>query len=443
MPAENLTFSCPHCQTRLTVRMDLAGVTGPCPNCRGTVTAPSAAEDRVARDEVTPAPLPEPAPPPAGPPADAAEVAAEVPEESSGEPSPASSPRIRPEPRSLPERPQIIPLPVRRSTTDPQLKHGGGPVIHESAPRRYRLANALLPAAFLTLAATIVGTLVYFYAPGSPGQRLKQAGKPLVVQYPPKGTPPTPRPALPPPPRPQPVTETVPDPAPADAPGPRASGSSAAIAANEMLESFLRAKDAASRTAHVEPSATEAELAATLLGRELPEVARIEPDLPLDHPEEQMTEFPYRIAFYSEDSPAPEFGILVRKRGSQPPRVFLPAFLDLVGGRLAAFTAQPNSSPPARFHVYLEPIDDCFETEVPGHERKFTFKLMAGPTGKETARAYAANASRLRQLVENPDYPIRWGMRRRAMVTVQWNHKEDPARPYLELLEINAPDWNP
>ncbi len=441
MPAESLTFSCPHCQTRLTVRMALAGVTGPCPNCRGTITAPPAPDEGMDQEKAAD-PQPEQVAPPVEQPVEAVEVTAEVLEENSGEPLPAGSPRIRPEPRSLPDRPQIIPIPVRRSTMDQQLKRGGGPLFHESGRRPYRLANALLPAAFLTLAAGIVGTLVYFYAPGSPGQLMKDASKPLVVQYPPKGTPPTPRPIeIPPPPLPAPDAE--PESTPPVARSSRGGGSTPAIAANEMLESFLRAKDAASRTGHVEPPATEAELAATLLGHELPEVARIVPDLPLDHPEEQLTEFPYRIAFFSEDSPGTEFAVLVRQRGSQPPRVFLPAFLDLVGGRLAAFTSKPNQDAPARFHVYLEPIDDCYEKEVPGADRKFTFKLMASPVGKETARAYAANVSRLRQLVENPDYPIRWGMRRMAIVTVQWNHREDPARPYLELLEINAPDWNP
>lgn len=442
MPAESLTFSCPHCQTRLTVKLALAGISGPCPNCRGIITAPPAPEEEAPAPREESAATTEPAViSPLSVRSGEAAPESEVPApDVSGDPPAPDSPRIRPEPRSLPDRPQIIPLPVRRSTMDQQLRSTGHGGIIEAGRRPFRLANILLPAAFVTLAAAIVGTLVYFYAPGSPGQLLKGAGKPLVVQYPPKGTPPAPR-TSPPQQQPNgPPGETAAEPSP-DHPVPDRPGSPA-IEANEMIEAFLRAKDAASRAAHVEPSATEAELAATLLGRELPEITRIESELPLDHPEEQMTEFPYRVTFYSEDSPATEFGVLVRKRGSQPPRVFLPAFLDLVGGRLAAFTAKPNSLPPARFHVYLEPIDDCFETEVPGHDRKFTLKLMAGPAGKETARAYVANASRLRQLVENPDYPIRWGMRRRATVTVQWNHREDPARPYLELLEINAPDWN-
>lgn len=99
--------------------------------------------------------------------------------------------------------------------------------------------------------------------------------------------------------------------------------------------------------------------------------------------------------------------------------------------------------PPATFHVLLEPIDGCYEESIPGADRKFTLKLLSSPFGKETARAYAANASRVREQVEQPAYPIRWGMRRPATVTLRWNHREAPSRPFLELIEINSPDWNP
>jgi hypothetical protein len=45
-------------------------------------------------------------------------------------------------------------------------------------------------------------------------------------------------------------------------------------------------------------------------------------------------------------------------------------------------------------------------------------------------------------MVDEPTYPIRWGTRVRATVTIQWNHQEDPANPFLELIDINSPDWD-
>lgn len=317
--------------------------------------------------------------------------------------------------------------------------------VPEPGRRPYRVIHLLLPMAFLAMAAAVVGTLFYFFGPDASGPRIKEATRPLVIQPPAKVLPSaTPSQAgdgndgLPTPP--DPVPERDPS---AGAGASEARGEPPAIVAYSLLEAFLQAEDAASRVDMVEPATSEQELAATLLKGPLPEFTQIFSDLPQHHPEEEMTDFPYRVSFVVKDAPNVDFAILVRQRGSQPPRVFLPAFLDLVGGHLAAFTREPNPSPPTLFHVYLEPIDGCYEKDVPGADRKFTFKLLASPFGKETARAYAANASRFRTLVEEPAYPIRWGMRRRATITLQWNHEEDPAKPYLELIDLNSPDWNP
>lgn len=360
------------------------------------------------------------------------------------ESSNASGPRIRPEPRRRPERPSSPPVSTRRSTED-QRASGITDSVTESGRRSFRPVQLLFPIAFLAMAATVVGALFYFYGPGSPGPRIKEANRPMAVQPPAKVQPPGGNP-----------TEESPGKRERVAPAPLPeldesariatndpSGESPAIVAYALLESFLQAKDAASRIGMVEPATSEQELAATLLKGPLPDYTQIFSDLPQHHPEEKLTDFPYRVSFVVKDAPNVDYAILVRQRGTQPPRIFLPAFLDLVGGRLAAFTREPNTSAPTLFHVYLEPIDGCYEKEVPGADRKFTFKLLSSPFGKETARAYAANASRFRAMVEEPTYPIRWGMRRRATVTLQWNHQEDPAKPFLELVDLNSPDWDP
>jgi hypothetical protein len=293
------------------------------------------------------------------------------------------------------------------------------------------------------MAAGVVGTLLYFFGPGAPAQRLKDAKGPLVVQSPKESQSTPPRPAD------RKAADsgsaTV-DPAAAGSPDTEPAeirSESAAVLAYAVLESFLQAEDAASRVDMVEPASTEQDLAATLLKSPLPKVAQIFSEIPQSYPDEQRTDLPYRVSFSVKGGPNVDFAILVRKRGTQDPRVFLPAFLDLVGGRLADFTREANRLPPTSFHVYLEPIDGCYEPDIPGADRRFTFKLLPSPFGKETARAYATNASRFRKLVEDPGYPIRWGMRRRATVTLEWNHTEDPAKPFLELVDLNSPDWNP
>lgn len=435
MASDTFTFSCPHCQTRLTVPASLAGISGPCPSCRVSITAP--------RPEPATEPAASPAPaalPGAVPDIKKSEVAPDIPDDD-GDLLVTSGPRIRPEPRSRPERPASPPISTRRSTEDRRTPGRQDPV-SEAGRRPYRLIQILFPMTFLAMAATVVGALFYFYGPGAPGQRIRDANRPLVI---PPSTGITPSAQQPPPVKAG-HEASAPEPFGAGATDTAASevrSESPAVAAYALLEAFLRAKDAASRVDMVEPATNEQELAATLLKGPLPEFTQIFSDLPQHHPDEKMTDFPYRVSFAVKDAPNVDFAILVRQRGTQPPRVFLPAFLDLVGGRLAAFTREPNPSPPTLFHVYLEPIDGCYEKDVPGADRKFTFKLLSSPFGKETARSYAANASRFRALVEEPAYPIRWGMRRRATVTLQWNHQEDPAKPFLELVDLNSPDWNP
>lgn len=409
-----------------------------------------------------------PVPPPAAPIEDEVAPTPPTPPTTSASPTEedllaASGPRIRPEPRHLPERPASPPISTRRSTEDRRAQRIDL-ASADSNRRNHRLIHLLFPLTFLAAAATVVGALFYFYGPGAPGQRIKQASGPLVIQPSTKSQPP-PRPqeekeekevaTAPPatdPPSGEPSdsvpsngTPSIGSPSngtPSDG-DPSDSGSeSPAVAAYALLESFLHAKDAASRVAMVEPETSEQELAATLLKGPLPEVAQIFSELPQRHSEELMTDFPYRVSFTVKGAPNVDYAILVRQRGTQPPRIFLPAFLDLVGGRMAEFTREPNQLPPSRFHVYLEPIDGCYE-DIPGADRKFTFKLLSSPFGKEAARAYASNVSRCRTLVNDPTYPIRWAMKRRATVTLQWNHKEDPAKPFLELVDLNSPDWNP
>ena len=458
MASETFTFSCPHCQRRLTLPVSLAGISGPCPSCRTPITAPRPEPDTVPVPVPAPLPVSAPVPEPGDRP-----VPVSTPEAApatgtrKAEPAPAESrladpqeqpaasgPRIRPEPRRRPDRASTPPVSTRRSTED-QRASSIAESIPESRRRSFRPLQLLFPLAFLAMAATVVGALFYFYGPKAPGPQFKEANRPLAVQPPAQGQPPA---GLPPVQSPgygeSNAPATLPD---RDVPEGTATnesrGESPAIVAYALLESFLQAKDAASRVDMVEPATTEQELAATLLKEPLPDYTQIFSDLPQHRPEEKLTDFPYRVSFVVKDAPNVDHAILVRQRGTQPPRIFLPAFLDLVGGRLAAFTREPNPSAPTLFHVYLEPIDGCYEKEVPGAERKFTFKLLSSPFGKETARAYAANASRFRAMVEEPTYPIRWGMRRRATITLEWNHKEDPAKPFLELVDLNSPDWDP
>jgi hypothetical protein len=407
VPASSIIFHCPHCQVRLNVPERLAGVTGPCPRCREAITAPM-------ESEVAPLPVDAPVPVPEGP-------------------------KIRPEPRQLPERGHGTPISPKRTTTDDLLRPRPVTYISRSS-RPSRVLHSLLPASFIAAAGVLVYLLLYFYYPYGPGRRLRDAQGPLVVA--PRGEQ---RAAI----IPSAVSKAREETGESTGEAPtrvmpnRVDGASPAVAAYNVLDAFLKGKDAASRVTLVEPETTAQNLEKTLLNGPLQEVSQVFSDLPRQNAVEGFTDYPYRVSFFVEGRPNTDFAVLVRQRGAQSPKVFLPAFLDLVGGRLAAFTRQPNTEDPTRFHVILEPVIGCHEDGIPSADRKFTLKLLSSNFGKETARAYCSNNSRFREMVEKPDYPIRWGIRVPATVTIQWNHKEDPTMPYLELIDINSPDWNP
>jgi len=348
-------------------------------------------------------------------------------------------PKIRTEPRQLPERGHAAPISPKRSTADDLLKPRPVTYISRGSSRPSRVFHSLVPATFIAAAGVIVYLLLYFYYPDGPGRRLRDANLPLVV------TPRSEQPVV--------VTPSVaPDQAgvaatPVDdavpPPVPPVEKVSPGITANDVIDAFLKAKDAASRVEMLEPPTSVEELEKTLLRGPLPEVSQVFSDLQRKNSIEGFTDYPYRVSFVVEGRPNTDFAVLVRQRGNQPPKVYLPAFLDLVGGRLSTFTRQPNTLDPARFHVILRPEIGCHEDGIPNPDRKFTLKLLSSNFGKETARAYCSNNSRFREMMEKPDYPIRWGVRVPATITIQWNHKEDPTMPYLELIDINSPDWNP
>ncbi|WP_367874618.1 hypothetical protein [Luteolibacter sp. Populi] len=487
MATETLSFLCPHCDIRLTVPIALAGVKGPCPNCRLGITAPVPATGPSPFGQAPesppelepPAPLPPlppaaevPIPPPVAPSLPDAEPVAEHVESLPGsEPEPGSppvpasdpetpdGPKIRPEPRHMKERVQATPMSVRHATTDDRLRRQG-PIQPARTKEPSRVLLALIPAVFCAAATLLSGWLLYRYLPTGPWRMAEEASAPL----PPPPSPPEVDPAA----APQTVATPDPDPAPAPIPATQApapptatadpapeppppaaitdngDGISPAVRANQLLDAFLHAKDGQSRLGMVEPEASLQDLQSWDMTKgPLWEVAQVFYDLPQNNPKEQVTDYPYRVSFFIPNRKNVEFAMLVRQRGSQPPKVFLPAFLDLAGGRLAAFAKEPNTQDPTKFHVVLEPLTGCHEENIPNPDRKFTLRLLPSTIGKEAARAYVSTGSRFKKMMDEPESSLRWGVRLRATVTLQWNHKEDPEHPYLELIDINSLGWNP
>ncbi len=360
-------------------------------------------------------------------------------------PRPEPGTRLRPAPRQLPERPGIPPIEPRHRTDDETLKRPQPPHPRRGGPARFA-ARLTVAALFLAAVVATIFFSLYYFLPDGPGQRMAKTAAPLVI-----------------PPRapdavvaeePTPLTIPAPDdigallsevganipppPPPVDEPP-----EPATLAAGRVLEAFLFAPDAASRMPLVEPAAKEEELGEGVLASPLPPITKIEPDSPRFHEAENLTEFPFAVIFQPREGPPFQCTVMVRRSGTQEPKVLLPAFLDLMpGGRLAGFAAEPGPGL-GTFHVVLEARPGCYDEGIPMPERKFTFRLLPSPFSPEIARAYVADNSRFRKMLEDPESSLRWGTRIRATVTLQWNRSEDPEKPYLEVVDIRALDWNP
>jgi hypothetical protein len=213
-------------------------------------------------------------------------------------------------------------------------------------------------------------------------------------------------------------------------------------------------------------------------------VDRITPDAPNRNSDENFVDHPFRVRFEQTDAEPFTSLVIVRKRAGQKARVLIDPVLDLLGGRLAAFAAEPSDEPQT-FRAVIEAMPRCFEEGVPNPDDKITYKLSSSTHGGEIARAYASKMSPLAEMLYSPDSALRWGKRVPATVTLRWNREEapgsstppvapeqpdveedgpgeeqpatgdepaveatptpeaDPGQPYLELIEIKSLDWSP
>lgn len=416
-----LRFSCPNCSVTLTVPESMAGITGPCPKCASTITAPAPAS--LAQPPQASAPAA-----PADPASTRLPLPTTLPEPR--QPSGRES-SIRPQPRELPGREQRPQIAARHSTADPGLRKRKYVSARKPRRSRPRTLSIILPALITALSLTLVYFLLYYFLPGGPGHSSRKANRPPT---------PTERQSSPESPRATPDTTASPNRSTLP-PAENTTSAKDAIAANEVIETFLKAPSLDERLYLIDPQMSRAELQSTVAGGPLPEVVNLISEETRHDPVENLTVFPYRVAFAGSEGSVEECTMLVMKRGTNPPKVAINPFLDLAGGRLATFSATPNSEI-GTFHAIIEAIPRCFDSNVPNKEKKFTYKLSASDHSREITRAYASLSSDLAKQLQNSSSPLRWGIRMRATVVLAWNLTEDPERPYLEVVKIKDLHWN-
>lgn len=470
MANATLSFSCPACGVHLTVPASLAGVIGPCPTCRTQIQAPIPAPQAVLPPAAAPMHPMDPQGHPAYPQLQQPTIPASMPPQAIPSP-PASIPQprgqqvppyqgsgspavLRPEPRQLPSRTAPVeviakqmPEPVqvsdsKRPSAAPLPRHP-----HRSSP----LARIAILLVFLFAAMGLVyGVLTILR--NQTEQESRRQDPPPSVEKPANA----PEPSIPATATPSPAEtvsvkpEVLPTPAPEqpnliEPPPPLPEGMPAKAPAMEalaVLEKFLSAKTFAERAAIIETKLSESELASTCLAAPLPPTRNVVIDAQESNPVESVVDFFYNVDFELGENRLNPQTILVRSRGGGPPKVVVEPFLDLFGGRLAAYASAPSEKG-GNFQVIIYPIPSCSDPNIREREKKLTLKLLARENTKEIAQAYFSKSSKIGEMLVDGTYDLSYGKPKACTVMLRWNTEENKDHPYLEASDIIALDWNP
>ncbi len=212
--------------------------------------------------------------------------------------------------------------------------------------------------------------------------------------------------------------------------------------AKEVLEKFLAAKTLAERLPLMETQMPEPELAKSCLAGPLPEAKNSGIGVVENNSVERVADFYYNVDFDAGDNRINPQTVLVRIRGSAPPRVVADPFLDSYGGRLADYAKSPSDKA-GIFQVIVWPLASCYDERVPNHEKKLTLKLQPQVAAKEIALAYLGRQSKIAQMLTDGTYPVAYGKAKACTVMLRWNTEDDPNMPYLEAIALSSLDWNP
>ncbi len=413
MTNEPIAFSCLVCGSKLTVPVNLAGVTGPCPTCQTMIQAPLAASD-----PATEAPTAVPA-------------------------FQASPTVLRPEPRQLPSRAspgeifaKQMPAPNYSSLAFNDVQP---PPRHAT---RNRLIRVVIPMLFLMTSVAIgfgVAPLLKSQSKGasskgsveSPGTR-PILQDPLPPSASEESSQQSPAPDL--------DTSSIIEAAPALPTG--LEPKTQADVAKDVLDKFLAAKTLAERLPLMETRTTESELAKSSLARPFPEAKNFRIGAVENNVIEQVVDYYHDFDFDAGDNRTNPQTILVRIRGSAEPKVVVDPFLDSYGSRLADYAKLPTDKA-GFFQVIVWPLATCYDDRVPNHEKKLTLKLLPQVNAKEIALAYVGRQSKIGQILEDGTYSLAYNKAKACTVMLRWNAEDDPNLPYLEAIALRTLDWNP
>lgn len=493
-PPQMITFHCPSCGMKLQVPEQMAGVTGPCPQCAASIIAPPAAAPPAA--PVSPPP-PSPQPQPAG-----------------QRPEPQVQPQV---PQQVPQQPApAAPAPLQKTAVNAPAGESSAPAVdaplvnkvHRShAPRRSRWMRVVFPLAFLAMAAVLV--LVVLQAAGFVD--LLKSGKqnaappaaggpepgPAEAPVEPNGTeaatppaPAAPSPAAPDaapdavpaapvaPPKPAAKPETAPPaapdatapaappagefpdlsppppgeltskpPAPAAAKNPPKAGSlvkKARFKANEVLDQFLAAGTLEERLPLMTKSSlTREQLEASCLAGPLKPLKSNYFSEMVPRLEDDMRQYLYYVAFEDKEEERERLRMvvqLVERPGVHPPRVHADAFIEHYEKWLEAYAKKPSKKI-TTFHCIAEARTAELVKNLPEEIKKQMIRLVISshPGGKPAFDAFLnKNSPLMERIGARGDFP--YVEPRFCVLSFRWN-TENPKLPYIELVDIVTMGW--
>lgn len=213
------------------------------------------------------------------------------------------------------------------------------------------------------------------------------------------------------------------------------------IHALEILEKFLAMKTLEERMPHLETKRPESELASSVLNGPLPEVLNKTVDVRETNSIEKVVDHYYQVDFADGENGVNPQTMLVRIRDNGEPKVVVDPFLDLFGGNFARYAEKPTEQA-GTFQVIISAGAFCYD-DVPSPEKKFTLKILAREDSKEIAKAYFGKFSTIGAMLEDETSGLTYAQAKPCTIFMRWNMEEDPAKPFLEALDIKALDWNP
>ena len=407
MPLENIIkFTCPDCQTNLTVPAELAGVTGPCPSCGEFITAPR-----------QPARQPD----------------------LSREPSPTPQPEQRPAREPEPERLTQTP------DSDRAQQRATGP-LPSFEPPQSSWKSAIIPIILLTLIAAVI--LIILSVIGVFGSNEEEPAPPAQ----------TPRTTLTDPlkidqlepvekPRPEEVAlsgiqTSTPDPV-RSAPQPNQENidpkAQLLLQARKTLAAFFQASDFESRKKHLSQSQrSNLQLSQTILASAFPN--HTSPVLEKTRMFEDSFHAFFSVGFEDDYGQITQITPIQTTSVSHTgnTKILTDPFVDFFERKLNKLAEKPSAAIQTLACI-LQYSSYCFD-DIPESDKmaKLAFYPNFASAASSIASAYLQRDSdtftQIRNLGESDE-------RLAATLSLKWDYETNPEQPYLKVLRLDSPSW--